>query len=55
MSPALRDAKEFLFRHGTTLTTIDPIELIRDLTKELIKHEAVPVNIRTKKPKVRAK
>jgi hypothetical protein len=56
MSPALTDAREFLFRHGTTLTVIDPIELIRDLTVELEKHEMVPIEIRLrKKPKARPK
>jgi hypothetical protein len=56
MSPILVEAKQYLWRHGCATDTVtDPIELIRDLAIELEKHEGVPVEIRIKKPKARAK
>ena len=48
MSPVLVEAKQYLFRYGiNTDTTIDPVDLIRDLTVQLEKHESVA----KKKPK----
>jgi len=56
MSPVLNETKQYLRRYGwATDTTIDPVELIRDLASELEKYEGVPIRIRTKKPKARAK
>lgn len=58
MSPVLTEAKQYLWRHGCATDTVtDPIELIRDLTTELEKHEVVPIDVkvRRKKPKARPK
>lgn len=56
MSPVLVEARRFLWRFGcATDTTVDPIELIRDLAIELEKHETIAIQIRTKKPKARPK
>lgn len=52
MSPVLTEAKQFLWRHGCAGdVTVDPVELIRDLTVELEKHEGVLVEIKVKKKK----
>jgi hypothetical protein len=56
MSPVLVEAKRYLYRYGTvTDATIEPIDLIRDLTRELEKHEGVPITIKTKKSKAKPK
>lgn len=48
MSPVLAEAKRYIYLYGTvTDTTIEPIELIRDLTAQLEKYEGKP----PKKPK----
>jgi hypothetical protein len=59
MSPTLTEAKQYLYRYGTmTDTTVEPVELIRDLVVELERCEArdvaVMIKVR-KKPKARAK
>lgn len=47
------EAKQYLYRYGTnTDTTIDPIDLIRDLVRECERYEAPH---RDKKPAARAK
>lgn len=52
MSIVLDDAKRYLWLSGTDIT-VDPVELIRDLTVELAKHEeTIP---QKKKPKARPK
>lgn len=55
-SPVLAEAKRYLYRYGClTDTTIDPIDLIRALARELEKHEPmVPIRVQ-KKPKASAK
>jgi hypothetical protein len=56
MSPTLKEARRYLWRYGTmTDTTIDPIDLIRDLVITLERYEGVPIKIVTKKPKARPK
>lgn len=55
MSPVLVEAKQYLYRYGiNTDTTIDPVDLIRDLTVQLEKHEGA-VDKPKKKPKARPK
>ena len=56
MSPALTEAKRYLWRYGCATDVVtDPVELIRDLATELEKHEVITIKIRVKKPKARAK
>jgi hypothetical protein len=63
MSSVLAEAKRYLWRYGVnTDTTVEPVELIRDLTTEL-EDRVVELEIRVmreaqalkKKPRARAK
>ena len=55
MSPVLEEAKRYLYRYGTiTDTTVDPVDLIRDLTSQLEKYEK-PSAEKAKKPKASRK
>jgi hypothetical protein len=55
---ALTEARRYLWLHGTaTDTTVDPVELIRDLVVELEQHEIMEQHKarRARKPKARSK